>query len=352
MDLLTYCKRLPKIELHAHLTGSLSDETVLKLLNSKLKCVHVNLPKSAEVTIRRGHRRTLEECFQIFGILHYLIDNLETVKNITRDVIQEFASDNVKYLELRTTPKSVPNKMTKKDYIETVLEAILQEMKTNCITVRLLLSIDRSRGIDDAWNTLQLAKEYKTHEIYKNLICGLDVSGNPACGNLTNYIPVLEEAKKCGLKLAIHLAEIPNEAETLAVLRTGLVDRIGHGTFIHPSSGGSQELLYYVQHYHLPLELCLSSNVKCGTVKNIEDHHLAHWRKENHPVIICTDDKGVFSTSLSEEFHLCAEAFNLSQNELNELCITAVEATFQSQHEKQKLAQLIQNELKSCTAIN
>nr|XP_053631464.1 adenosine deaminase-like protein isoform X5 [Cherax quadricarinatus] len=248
MDLLTYCKRLPKIELHAHLTGSLSDETVLKLLNSKLKCVHVNLPKSAEVTIRRGHRRTLEE----------------------------------------------------------------QEMKTNCITVRLLLSIDRSRGIDDAWNTLQLAKEYKTHEIYKNLICGLDVSGNPACGNLTNYIPVLEEAKKCGLKLAIHLAEIPNEAETLAVLRTGLVDRIGHGTFIHPSSGGSQELLYYVQHYHLPLELCLSSNVKCGTVKNIEDHHLAHWRKENHPVIICTDDKGVFSTSLSEEFHLCAEAFNLS----------------------------------------
>ncbi|KAK8749005.1 hypothetical protein OTU49_015630 [Cherax quadricarinatus] len=199
MDLLTYCKRLPKIELHAHLTGSLSDETVLKLLNSKLKCVHVNLPKSAEVTIRRGHRRTLEE----------------------------------------------------------------QEMKTNCITVRLLLSIDRSRGIDDAWNTLQLAKEYKTH--------------------------------------------IPNEAETLAVLRTGLVDRIGHGTFIHPSSGGSQELLYYVQHYHLPLELCLSSNVKCGTVKNIEDHHLAHWRKENHPVIICTDDKGVFSTSLSEEFHLCAE---------------------------------------------
>ncbi|KAK8749003.1 hypothetical protein OTU49_015630 [Cherax quadricarinatus] len=130
MDLLTYCKRLPKIELHAHLTGSLSDETVLKLLNSKLKCVHVNLPKSAEVTIRRGHRRTLEECFQIFGILHYLIDNLETVKNITRDVIQEFASDNVKYLELRTTPKSVPNKMTKKDYIETVLEAILRYTRT------------------------------------------------------------------------------------------------------------------------------------------------------------------------------------------------------------------------------
>lgn len=43
---------------------------------------------------------------------------------------------------------------------------------------------------------------------YKSLICGIDVSGNPKSGNLCNYIPVLEEAKKCGLRLTIHLAEV------------------------------------------------------------------------------------------------------------------------------------------------
>lgn len=36
-------------------------------------------------------------------------------------------------------------------------------MKRSNITVRLLLSVDRSRGVDDAWSTLQLAKEYLTH---------------------------------------------------------------------------------------------------------------------------------------------------------------------------------------------
>ncbi|XP_045608180.1 adenosine deaminase-like protein isoform X1 [Procambarus clarkii] len=346
MDLYAFCKGLPKIELHAHLTGSLSDKTVLRLLEAKRKDGQVNLPKSAEATIQRGHNRTLEECFKIFGILHCLTDSIEAVKNITKDVIQEFVSDNVKYLELRTTPKSIPGKMSKKDYIDAVLETMLQEMKTSRIIVRLLLSIDRSRGVDDAWDTLQLAKEYISCEMYKFLICGIDVSGNPKSGNLSHYIPVLEEAKKCGLKLTIHLAEIPNEAETLAVLKSGLVDRIGHGTFIHPNSGGSQELLNYVHHNQIPLELCVSSNVKTGTVKSIQDHHLTQWRKDGHPVIICTDDKGVFSTSLSEEFCLCAEAFNLTKNDLSELCISAVEATFLSQDEKHQLRQSVQSELK------
>lgn len=36
-------------------------------------------------------------------------------------------------------------------------------MKLNTITIRLLISIDRSRGLDDAWDTLQLAKQYAAH---------------------------------------------------------------------------------------------------------------------------------------------------------------------------------------------
>ncbi|XP_071528704.1 N6-Methyl-AMP deaminase isoform X2 [Panulirus ornatus] len=334
-----------KDELHAHLTGSLSDETVLRLLDAKRREGATSLPKSAEVTINRGHDRTLEECFQVFSILHSLTDSLGAVKKMTKDVIQEFASDNVKYLELRTTPKFIPNRMTKKEYVETVLEAMIEEMKMSCIIVRLLLSIDRARGVDDAWDTLKLAKEYIIHDVYKSLICGIDVSGNPKIGNLSSYIPILEEAKKCGLQLTIHLAEVPSKEETLAILQSGLVDRIGHGTFIHPDSGGSQELLQHVRNCQIPLEICVSSNIKSRTVKSIKDHHLMHWRKEGHPIIICTDDKGVFATSLSEEYFICAETFNLSKDDLSELCISAAEATFLPKPEKHQLILSIQEEL-------
>lgn len=62
----------------------------------------------------------------MFKILHSLTDSLEALRNMTLDVIQEFAADNVRYLELRTTPKDIPEKMTRKEYMNTVLEATMQ----------------------------------------------------------------------------------------------------------------------------------------------------------------------------------------------------------------------------------
>ncbi|KAK8387139.1 hypothetical protein O3P69_018063 [Scylla paramamosain] len=346
MELLDYCRSLPKVELHAHLNGSLSDATVLKLLSAREQ-QDGDFLASAEVTIKRGHQRTLEECFQVFRILHSITDNLEAMQTITQDVIQEFAADNVKYLELRTTPKNIPNKMTKKEYMDTVLEATVEAMKKSNIRVCLLLSIDRARGVEDAWSTLQLAKEYLTHDVFGPLVCGLDVSGNPHSGDLKDYLPVLQEAQKCGLKLAVHLAEVSSDTETLTMLNSGLVDRIGHGTFIHPDAGGSKELHAVVRKQNLPLELCISSNIKSGTVKSACHHHLGFWKKENHPVVICTDDKGVFSTSLSEEFYLGAQTFHLSEGDLHSLCLNGVDAAFLPQVEKQKLRQEVQKDLDS-----
>ncbi|XP_068237629.1 adenosine deaminase-like protein isoform X2 [Palaemon carinicauda] len=345
VDMKTFCKMLPKIELHAHLNGSLSDATILRLLQDKRSAGAVDLPDSAEVVIKRGHNRTLEDCFTVFGIIHCLTDNVSAIETITRDVIQDFVAENVRYLELRTTPKVIPEKMTKEQYIETVLNVMVEEMQRSDIIVRLLLSIDRARGVGDAWDTLKIAKKYKNTNKYKDLVCGLDVSGNPNAGNLCEYLPVLQEAKESGFKLAVHLAEIPNDSETLAILKSKLVDRIGHGSYIHPGSNGSHEMLQIVKQQSIPIEICISSNIMSGTVKNIADHHFKHWRNEGHPLIICTDDKGVFNTSLSEEFLMCAEAFKLSMSDLATLSLTAVESTFLAKEEKNLLHLSVQKEL-------
>ena len=44
---------------------------------------------------------------------------------VTKDVIREFAADNVKYLELRSTPRGNDTTgMSKRDYVEAVIRAI------------------------------------------------------------------------------------------------------------------------------------------------------------------------------------------------------------------------------------
>ena len=67
-------------------------------------------------------------------------------------------------------------------------------------------------------------------------------------------------------------------------------DRIGHGTYIHPAiAGGSQRMWDLLVDSEIPLEICLTSNVKCKTAKSYKDHHVKHLLAANHPFAICTD---------------------------------------------------------------
>ena len=53
--------------------------------------------------------------------------------------------------------------------------------------------------------------------------------------------------------------------------------------------------------------------------------------------MLCTDDSGVFSTSLSKEYALAAEAFELSTDQLFQLAYASVELSFASSDEKSAL---------------
>ena len=46
--------------------------------------------------------------FQVFGVIHQVTTDHATLTRITQEVIEDFAADNVQYLELRTTPKVLP----------------------------------------------------------------------------------------------------------------------------------------------------------------------------------------------------------------------------------------------------
>jgi len=98
---------------------------------------------------------------------------------VTRDVVAEFAADNVKYLELRTTPRDVPaTRMTKSSYVASVVSAISAAVSSNKdIIVRLLLAIDRRMSPADIDETLKLAESYASQS--EGVVVGLDLSGDP-----------------------------------------------------------------------------------------------------------------------------------------------------------------------------
>ncbi|KAI2573844.1 adenosine deaminase like [Homo sapiens] len=301
-----FYSELPKVELHAHLNGSISSHTMKKLIAQKpdLK-IHDQM-----TVIDKGKKRTLEECFQMFQTIHQLTSSPEDILMVTKDVIKEFADDGVKYLELRSTPRREnATGMTKKTYVESILEGIKQSKQENLdIDVRYLIAVDRRGGPLVAKETVKLAEEFFLST--EGTVLGLDLSGDPT---------------------------IPNQKKETQILLDLLPDRIGHGTFLNSGEGGSLDLVDFVRQHRIPLELCLTSNVKSQTVPSYDQHHFGFWYSIAHPSVICTDDKGVFATHLSQEYQLAAETFNLTQSQVWDLSYESINYIFASDSTRSEL---------------
>ncbi|CAG2214522.1 Adenosine deaminase-like protein A,Adenosine deaminase-like protein [Mytilus edulis] len=329
LSIAEFCCEMPKVELHAHINGSISEATMKKLLKKKNR-------EGDKLSFQKDQTATLEDCFHMFKLIHQVSDNTEAAYTITYDVIHEFAAENVKYLELRSTPREVKaTGMTKKGYVEAVIKAI-QDCNDIDIIVKFILAVDRRNGVDIAKETVELAAKYKT--LSNGIVIGVDLSGDPTVGDARRLHSVFEQAKQAGLKLALHLAEVPNIEETLAMLKLP-PNRIGHGTCLLPEVGGSEELTDYVYTHKIPLELCLTSNVIGQTVPNFDNHHFLNWYQRNHPCVICTDDKGVFNTTLSEEYQIAAKTFDLSVDNIWKLSFESIEYIFAAEDIKEKLRQ-------------
>ncbi|WZZ14342.1 N6-mAMP deaminase [Brassica rapa] len=337
---------MPKIELHAHLNGSIRDTTLLELARV-LGEKGVIVFSDVEDVIQKNDR-SLDEVFKLFDLIHMITTDHQTVTRITREVVQDFALENVVYLELRTTPKRNDSiGMSKRSYMEAVIKGLRsisevdvefvaapdsEKLHNSCdgvgrkkIYVRLLLSIDRRETTESAMETVKLALEMRNVGVV-----GIDLSGNPLVGEWSTFLPALQFAKDNDLYITLHCGEVPNPKEIQAMLDFK-PHRVGHACFFKDQDWEK------LKSFRIPVEICLSSNIITKSISSIDIHHFADLYKAKHPLIICTDDFGVFSTTLSNEYSLAVRSFGLGKRETFALAKSGIDATFAEDEVKQQL---------------
>uniref|UniRef100_A0A8C1WYP1 Adenosine deaminase-like n=1 Tax=Cyprinus carpio TaxID=7962 RepID=A0A8C1WYP1_CYPCA len=274
---------LPKV-LHALLDGSVSFDRMETLMKRE---PHLNIERTAPITGR--------VCFQVFKVIHQLVDSEEDILMVAKTMIQEFAADGIKYLELRSMPREVTETGTGSVlYVKQLLAAHFSirqcKQKEVDIDVRFLVAVDRRHGPEVAMDTVKLAEDFLLSS--DGIVVGLDLSGDPTVGHGKDLLSALEKAKNCSLKLVLHLSEVSSQRDESVLLLNLPPDRIGHRTFLHPESGGSDSLADKICKQNIPIgksfPLCLF----------LVSHQ--------------TDDKGVFCTDLSQEYQLPASTFGLT----------------------------------------
>ncbi|CAK1368021.1 unnamed protein product [Cercospora beticola] len=330
----SFALKLPKIELHAHLTGSISPECLRDIwLKSE---TNLKDPSIALQPIGKQHH-DITTFFKIFDTYIYdLVNTPQAVKLSTKSVLQAFREDGVRYLELRTTPRRHEKTgMEREEYLEGVLDAIETFEGRDDMPTYLILSIDRRNTLEQALHVVEFAVKYRSRGVV-----GVDLCGNPTVGPVEHLAPAFEEAKRYGLKVTLHFAEVPASSteEEMEMLLEWEPDRIGH--VIHTTPLIEEE----IGRQGVGLELCLSCNVLAKMLPGeggYVDHHFGRWKGRGNPIALSTDDVGVFGSPLSNEYQLAAHHFDLSKTEIVDLSRRAIDSIFAGEDEEARLHRLL-----------
>jgi len=333
----SWTKSLPKVELHAHLSGSISRQTLHEIWKSK--STTLQNPLTAIPVGKVDY--DLKTFFPLFSSYIYaLVNDRHSIEYSTNCVLRDFADDGVIYLELRTTPRDVKTAegalvMTASQYVMTVLDCLRGQNSASGSTmqVRLILSIDRRMAADEAHRVVDLALYNRGTGVV-----GVDICGDPSMGDISVFSPAIAKAKRAGMGVTVHFAEAA-ESAGLDELRTILdwnPGRLGH--VIHEPEAMRDEIL----RRGIAVELCLSCNVHAKMITgSYKDHHFEYWWKQKARIALSTDDVGIFCSPLSEEYRLVGEHFGLTEDDMIELNKGAIEASFLGGAEKEKLRKII-----------
>ncbi|KAI0960970.1 hypothetical protein AcV7_000199 [Taiwanofungus camphoratus] len=285
---LDFLRKLPKAELHAHLNGSIPLPVLQKLAHDFLE--HES-PSPTFDTVKAGIDRLrqgvilneIHEFFELFPAIYALTSTPPSLALAARAVLHYFLASTdgyseASYLEVRSTPRETSS-MNRLKYLETVLEEVERYPENQAA---LIVSLDRRMNTVVAQECVEHAIKLKQEG---RRVVGVDLCGDPKAGNMEEFAKHFRAAKEAGLGVTLHVAEIEQSppTEILQLLSYG-PDRLGHATFLN---NVAKEI---VRKNKTCIEICLSSNLLCKTVHNLDVHHIRYYLQHDHPIAICVSD--------------------------------------------------------------
>ena len=328
-SLSSFIARLPKVELHLHLEGAVRPETLLELSQNKS-----GLRQKVDewIAARRAQRYrygNFREFLVGFGIISLLIETPQDYGLIATRLIEWLAEQNVKYAEIIFAAGVVLWKKQRVDEVFEALAAAAEEAETRTgVRVKWIFDATRQFGIDHVREVMRWAGRYRSQGVV-----AFGIGGDEAAGPAKLFPDIFREARDLGLHVVAHAGEACGPESIRDAVEMLGAERIGHGLTAIRDAG----VMTLLRERRIPMEVCPSSNVSTGLIARFEDHPMPKLLEAGLMVTLNSDDPAMFGTSLQEEFVRAARCFELSRETLTALCRNAVDGSFLSESEKQKL---------------
>lgn len=333
--------RLPKVELHRHLEGSLRLDTLLELARHDGNGIDVPARSLDEmralVTMadRRGDNRAY---LQKFSILRLFYRSPEIISRFAYEAVADAAADNVRYLELRFTPRALAAVcgFPFEEVTDWVCEAVSRSAADHHLTARLILSINRHEGVEIGEAIAQVAIDRQCVGVV-----GLDIGGDEAAYSARPFGSLLVQAKQAGMGITMHAGEWDGARSVRDAIEYWHADRIGHGVRVIEDSSVTQ----MARDRGIVFEVCPTSNIQSGVAQSIALHPLRDMFDLGLRTTLNTDNTCVSAVTLTDEMEIISDGLGFALADIKKMQRTALESAFLPEAERAVLLKRLSEEL-------
>jgi adenine deaminase len=315
-DFARLIERLPKVELHVHLEGTLEPELAFRLAARN----GVALPYESVAEMRAAYDFTdLQSFLDVYYAACAVLVTRRDFRDLTTAYLARAHADNVRHVEpffdaQTHTARGVPIG----DVIGGILDGLDDGEREFGVSSGLILSLLRHLPPADADATLAAAEPW----LSRIAAVGLDSSevGFPP----EPFAPTFARARALGLRAVAHAGE---EAEASLVVRTldslG-VARIDHGV----RAADDPAVMRRLAESGVTLTCCPLSNLRLRVIEDLARSTIRRLMDAGVAVTINSDDPAYFGGYIGENYRRIAAALDFEAGDLVRLAGNAIDGSF------------------------
>jgi adenosine deaminase len=323
-------EKLPLLDLHRHLDGSVRLTTILEL-GAKFG---VRLPGDTPETLRphvqiQGAVQDLMAFLQRLDWMVGVLGDADACRRVARENIEDAHAEGIAYLELRFSPYFMArsHNLDQREVIAAIIEGTREGSRATGVQAKLTGILSRTFGPESC------TRELDALLAHRDQITALDLAGDEKNWPAELFREHFRRGRDAGWHITVHAGEAGGAPSVWAALRELGATRIGHAV----RAVDDPRLMDYLRDHRIGIEANLTSNVQTNTVRSLAEHPLKKFLEHGLLATINTDDPGVSGIDLKHELEVAAPAAGLTPAEILQARRNALEIAYLTPAEKAAL---------------
>ncbi|HMP74084.1 MAG TPA: adenosine deaminase family protein [Kiritimatiellia bacterium] len=369
-----FLRSIPKTELHVHLDGSLRIPTLIELA----KRDKIKLPSLTEGGLRekvfKDKYKDLPDYLAGFAYTCAVMQSADNLERIAYELIEDHLAEGVRYVEIRFAPQlHMHEHLTMEQVLRAVCKGADRAMnqhnrkpevkRGDDIPCRYGLILCALRFFNEHMSpyyrnlfrvmpfatpkqvitaaSLELARAAAHMAHHEGLpVVGFDLAGAEAGFPAGDHKAAFQYAHSHFIRKTVHAGEAYGPESIFQAITDCYANRIGHGTWlfahdmirapdIEDPQAYARNLAEYIAGQRITIEVCLTSNLQTlPKMKTFARHPLRLMLDHNLSVSICTDNRLVSNTTVTDELMIAVKHLHMNRRELRNVIIAGFKGSF------------------------